>query len=321
VTGIAWVSEGGITPAGATPALPLDAALELARGGGVREALDGLNRAMATMRRFAAREAWQAAVAAAREHPLREFVHRDPFTFRCFARPRGYCADGASLDYVLRRRELAVRASDPVAELHHYMTHGALARALLFRRDLVARLADEAAFRSQEPIRYLAAGCGHLRECDRMRALGEGRIAKLVAFDFDAENLECARRDYSFAPVVAHLGSVRKLIEGHHLFSDMHFVHSGGLVDSLPDAQAAELVRALFATLQPGGTLLVCGFLDALDDAGYVEAYMDWPVAWRTRESIEALASGIAEDSIERVTWFESPEATLGAIAIDRRAG
>jgi hypothetical protein len=99
----------------------------------------------------------------------------------------------------------------------------------------------------------------------------------------------------------------------------MHFVHAGGLIDALPDVQALELVRALFAMLQPGGTLLVCGMLDGLADAGYVETYMDWRVHWRTPDTIQALALGLAEDAIESVTYFESREASLGAIAIVRR--
>jgi hypothetical protein len=319
MSSLAFFPEAGAAAAAGEPALPLDAVLELARSGGVREALGGFNKAMAAMRRGVSEPAWARLVESARLHPLREFVHRDPFTFRCFARPRGYPGDATALDYVLRRRDLAVRAPDPVAELHHWTTHGSLARALLHRRDLVASVADEIALRSPEPVRFFAAGCGHLRECDRLRSLKEGRIGRFHAFDADAQNLDGVRRDYPFAPIGVHQGSVRQLVEGHHLFGEMHFAHSGGLIDALPQPQAVELVRALFAMLQPGGTLLVCGLLEGLDEAGYLEAYMDWRIAYRTRESIEALAEGVAEDAVESVTYLESPEATLGAIAIRRR--
>ena len=140
-----------------------------------------------------------------------------------------------------------------------------------------------------------------------------------MAFDADPENLEVVRRDYPLAPISVHPGSVRQLVEGHHFFGDMHFVHAGGLLDTLPDAQATRLVSALFAMLQPGGTLVVCTLLEGLGDSGYAEAYMDWHLVCRTRPALEALATGIAEEAIGSVTWLDSPEGTLGALAIERR--
>lgn len=301
------------------PTATLDDVLATARAGSVREALDRLNRHLFAARRDASPEAWWRHVGLARAHALREFVHEDPFTFRCFSKPRGYAGDAGALDYVLRRRELAVRSTDPLAELHHYTTHGALARALLWRRDQVASVADEIAGRAAGPIRMFAAACGHLRECDRMHALAGERIGKIVAFDMDAENLEGVRREYPRAPVAAHQGSVRQLVEGRHLFGDMDFVHAGALMESLPQLQAAELARALFAMLRPGGTLLVTNLLEAFPEAGYVEAYMDWRVAYRTRAGIEALAADIDAPAIDTVTYLQDSDATIGAIAITRR--
>jgi hypothetical protein len=71
--------------------------------------------------------------------------------------------------------------------------------------------------------------------------------------------------------------------------------------------------------LQPGGTLLVCGLLERLGDAGYAEAYMNWNLACRTREGLDALAAGLDEEVVGNVTYLEGPEAALGAIAIERR--
>ena len=315
---IATTRESADSHAAADPAAALDAILSLAREGAVHPALDRLNRFLAGARR-AGSESWLRLVGTARAHPLREFVHLDPFTFRCFSKPRGYPGDAGALDYVLRRRELAVRAADPLAEIHHYTTHGALARALLWRRDLVASAADEIAGRASEPIRFFAAACGHLRECDRMRSLKEGRVAKIVAFDMDAENLEGVRRDYANEPIAAHQGSVRQLVEGRHLFADMHLVHGGALLEGLTQAQAAELARALFALLRPGGTLILANLLEGLPDAGYVEAYMDWRITYRTPQSMEALASDIDSGAIDAITYVQDSDATIGAIAVTRR--
>jgi len=304
--------------AGAEPSAALDAAHSLARDGFVHEALDRLNRFLADAR-SAGPESWLRVIGIARAHPLREFVHLDPFTLRCFSRPRGYPGDAGALDYVLRRRELAVRAADPLAEIHHYTTHGPLARALLWRRDLVARAADEIAGRASQPIRFFAAACGHLRECDRMRSLKEGRVAKIVAFDMDAENLEGVRRDYANEPIAAHQGSVRQLVEGRHLFADMDLVHAGALMEGLPQAQGAELARALFALLRPGGTMILGNLLEGLPDAGYAEAYMDWRMTYRTPGAIEALACDIDSSAIDAITYVQDADATIGAVAVTRR--
>jgi SAM-dependent methyltransferase len=190
---------------------------------------------------------------------------------------------------------------------------------LLWRRDLVASAADEIAGRAAQPIRFFAAACGHLRECDRMRSLKDGRVAKIVAFDMDAENLEGVRRDYANEPIAAHQGSVRQLVEGRHLFADMDLVHAGALMEGLPDAPAAELARALFALLRPGGTLILANLLEGLPDAGYVEAYMDWRITYRTPQSIEALASDIDSGAIDDITYVQDTDATIGAIAVTRR--
>jgi extracellular factor (EF) 3-hydroxypalmitic acid methyl ester biosynthesis protein len=311
--------ESGSAGTTGEASLPLDAIHDLARNGGVREALDALNASLAIVRRSASPEAWLRAVARSRAHPLRDFIHRDPFTFRCFAKPRGYPGDATAVDYVLRRRDLAIRAADPVAELHHYTTHGALARALLHRRDLTANVADEIASRASDGIRIFSAGCGHARELDRLRAIDTGRVRKIVAFDADPQNLETLHRDYPRLPIAVHQGSVRQLIEGRHLFGDMDFIHSGSLLDALPQASAGELVRALFAALHPSGTLLITALLEGFPEAGYLEAYMDWRILYRSRAALEGLATTLPDDAVESVTYLQNPEGTLGSLAIQRR--
>jgi extracellular factor (EF) 3-hydroxypalmitic acid methyl ester biosynthesis protein len=299
--------------------LPLDAVLEIARSGAVSEALERLVAALAEARARLSPEAWFRAIAEARAHPLREFLHRDPFTLRCYSKPRGYAADAAALDYVLRGRELAVRGTDPVSAIHYFTTHGQLARALRFRRDWLAREIDAAATRAASPLRIFAAGCGHLRECDRIDAFAAGRIGKLVAFDMDADNLEGLRHDYGHLPIVTHQGSVRQLADGKHLFGDMDVVYCAGLIESLPQSAALGLARALFAMLRPGGSLLITCFTGNLSEAGYLETFMDWRMLYRSQSEICGLLKDIPFDAVADWRYVDSPEATLGMLRITRR--
>jgi hypothetical protein len=305
----------------ATPShgVPFDALLEMARRGAVTEALDQLTAALAQARMRASPEMWTRVVSEARTHALREFVHRDPFTLRCYAKPRGYPGDAIALDYVLCGPELPARSSDPVAALHHYTTHGQTARALQFRRDYLAREIDAAADRSPRPIDVFAAGCGHLRECDRIRAFALGKIRKLVAFDTDAGNLECVPRDYPHLPIALYPGSVRQLADGKHLYSEMDLVYCAGIMETLPQPSARGLARALFAMLKPGGTLVITNFLRSHAEAGYLEAYMDWRMAYRMQSEFHDFVGVLDPDALASSRYCENPEATLGVITVTRR--
>ncbi len=302
-----------------SPAVAFDALLEMARSGAVVEALGHLVGALAEARARYSPEAWFRTIAQARAHPLRELLHRDPFTLRCYAKPRGYAADATALDYVLRARELTARQDEAASIIHHFTTHGQTARALCFRRDCLADEIDAAASHAEKPVRVFAAGCGHLRECDRVRSFGTGRIGKLVGFDMDAENLDGLRRDYPQLPIVAHQGSVRQLIEGKHLFGDMDLVYCSGLMESMSQSGASALARALFAMLRPGGTLLVTCFSTGLAEAGYLEAYMDWRMVYRTQSEALALVKELDADAVSSWTCSVSPESTLAVVRVTRR--
>jgi len=197
------------------------------------------------------------------------------------------------------------------------VSEGLLARAMQFRRDVAARIAGELAERSSLPVRLFFAGCGRLRECEGLRGAGDGRVAKIVAFDLDAGSLDGVRRDYPHLPVVTHHGSIRQLVEGKHLFDDMHFVHAGALMELLPQETARALTRALFAMLRPGGTLLVSNVLAHAESI--YDARIGWRLVQRTRAQIEELAADVAEEAVAKRTYLESPEALLGALVIERR--
>jgi len=297
----------------------LDAIQEQMRQHSPTAAMEQLQAGLAVLRRKSTAEAWSGIVTAAREHPLREILHMDPFMLRSFAKPRGKPGDPVALDHILRARELAVRPKDRMAEIHHCMTQGAFARALRFRRDYVARLLDDAALRTAHPLRVLSAGSAHLRELDRATSIGNGKIARLIAYDDDAEALESIRRDYGQYPVMAQHGSIRSLVDGKHLFGDMDLVYCAHWLETLSQPAAQALTRALFAMLKPGGTLMLACFTPKLPEAAMMEAYMDWRMVLRTEAEIFDLVKPLDTEAVSGWFYSENPESTMGFVSVQRK--
>ncbi|HSN20709.1 MAG TPA: class I SAM-dependent methyltransferase [Usitatibacter sp.] len=303
----------------AIASLELDAVLAGARAGRIEEALSRIVASLAQVRARSSPEAWTRVLAAARAHPLRGFLHLDPFVLRCYAQPRGIAGDARALDFALRGRPLEMPLADAAAALHRCVIRGQTARALRYRRDALARAIEEAIANASRPPAIFAAGCGHLREWDRIVGFGAPSVGRIVAFDGDADNLEQVKRDYASLPISTHLGSVRDLVRGGELFGDMDLVYCSGLLEILPQPSAAALARALFGMLRRGGTLVLTQFLVGLGEAAFVEAFMDWRMVYRTRAELVALAQDLLPDSERAWDYAESPESTLGVLTLRRR--
>ncbi len=66
------------------------------------------------------------------------------------------------------------------------------------------------------------------------------------------------------------------------------------------------LVRAMHRLVRPGGSLLVANFLPGVRDTGYMEAFMDWKLVYRSRRDMVALTDDIPESEIKSVElWSE----------------
>lgn len=312
-----------MAPPDGTPSperVALDTALEQVDRGDAAAALERLRATLAALRSGVSPERWSEIVLAARRHPLCKVLHEDPFTLRCYARPRGYPGDAVALDYVLNARAGGTPEAR-VARVHHYMTQGAFARALRFRRDYFARMIDEAAAARRDPIHVFAAGAGHLRELGAARAERERRIARLVAFDNDPQNLDVVRREHGSA-IEARQGSLRQLVEGRHDFAgSMDLVYCSGVLETLPHVSAQGLVKTLFSMLVPGGRLVLSNFLPGLPDAALLEIYFDWRMTLRNQGEIFALAAPLPKEAIGSWLYSENAEATIGFLTVDRRAG
>lgn len=297
----------------------LDAALAAAETDAIEAGLEQLHRALGEVRLHTTPEEWERAIQSARAHPLRELLHLDPFTLRCYAKPRGYTPDGVALDYVLRARALPDPPAHRIAALHGALTNGATARALRFRRDRIAEEIEHHAGTSAAGLRLFAAGCGHLREWDRVGRAARAGVRELTAFDLDPQNIAAARADYRELPLVGHVSRLREIARGDHTFRDMDLVYCCGLLEALPTPAALGLARSLFGMLAHGGTLVLTHFLPGLPEAAYLEAFMDWRMAYRSQSDFFTLVQRGMQEATAQWSYGENAESTLGVMVVQRR--
>lgn len=216
------------------------------------------------------------------------------------------------MDYIYGLGE-AARAAEQATPLGRaifaYMGTRPSARAVRFRRRLVARLIDDTAARGGRRVSALAAG--HLREVELSEAVREGRIEAFVAMDQDAESLAVVDRDYRNAGIRATQGSVRRVLAGKASTERFDLVYAAGLFDYLAAPVAAALTRRLFDMTRPGGSLLIPNFRTGAADSAYMEAFMDWHLIYRDHDDMRALAAALPAAEVSDVDVFDDPDDTI----------
>jgi SAM-dependent methyltransferase len=117
---------------------------------------------------------------------------------------------------------------------------------------------------------------------------------------------ECSRR-YLGSPINPVRGSVRQLLSGSVISGQFDFVYAAGLFDYLNDSIARALLQKMFALLKPGGTLLFANFARGLVDSGYMEAFMDWWLIYRTEKEMRSLLAQSASGDLNNIRVFRDP--------------
>jgi SAM-dependent methyltransferase len=289
----------------------------LSTNGPVDHVIDRLVDSLESQRVSMPPEVWAQRAREIVSHRVTHLLHQDPFTRRCFYKPRGYAGDARMLDYIygeaddddsttLGRRIMSANVGAPAP------------RAVRYRKDMLAAAIDRAAERVDQP-RVLAVACGHLREARRSQALQNHRVGELIAFDQDARSLAVVDREFGHLGVRTEPGRVRDLIVGRHAadMTGFDLVYAAGLYDYLREEPAHRLTQTLFRTLNPGGTLLIANFLTGIRDRGYMESFMDWHLVYRTLDEVEALTDALPAHQFT-CRRFDDPDRVIGFVEITR---
>jgi hypothetical protein len=313
---ITTASTTTFTPFRSTTAL--DLAHDELRSGRIAPALDELFNDLKT-RRDEEPADWPAYARACMDHPLRTLLHQDPFTFRAFSKPRGYAGDAVMMDYIYGLGEAApsAREATPLGRaIFQYMDGRPSAKAVRYRRRLMAGLIDRVAKRGDASV--LAIAAGHLREIELSAAVQSGSLREFVALDQDENSLAVVEREYAWRGVRSVPGSVRQILARKIALGQYDLVYAAGLFDYLNPSVAAALTSRMFEMVRPGGLMLIPNFLKGARDTGYMESFMDWHLIYRDEADMWALSSGLRQQGMSECQVFDDDVDTITYLLVQK---
>ena len=260
---------------------------------GALEPMTDLFTGLSSLRGTSSAADWANAVTQCRSHAVLPYIHEEPFTRRCFEKPRGYAGDAVMIDYIYDRNCRVPEAGDvtPLGdELFGFISETPACAAVRARRDMMAEVLDDVCIQKQKP-KILSVACGHLREAKLSTGVRGGHAGEIVALDADALSLEKVREQNLQSPLRTITASIKGLFRGELAGEKFDFIYSTGLYDYLDDRMAAKLTARMFQMLRPGGRLVVANFLKDIWCAGYMETFMAWDLIYRDAHQMEDLKS------------------------------
>lgn len=283
-------------------------------------ALDALILNLRELKHAATEERWVSIVDECRRHPIAELLHEDPFTRRAFSKPRGYAGDAELLDYIYAREEMwpTPRTTSIGQRVFDYTTTSPAAAGVRSRRGFIANMIDRLAERIEHP-HVLSIAAGHLREASLTSALKRRKLGRFTALDADELSLQEVRNCYGRFGVDTIATRIKDCLSAKLDLGSYDFVYSMGLFDYLGEAAGRRLVLNLFQMLRPGGQLLVTNFLPYVRDVGYMEAFMDWRLIYRSRQEMISLTMEIPQSDIGNIVIFAEENQNIIFLKITRK--
>jgi hypothetical protein len=276
------------------------------------------------MRQYISESTWkQFATGECRQHPLMKLLQQDPLTWRAFTKPRGYAGDAVMMDMVYAAEDgYDIPALEGISELgrkiYQHNLQEPVPIAVRARRRIICEKVDNLAIRTPR-AQILSLACGHLREAYDCPALLEGRLGRYVAIDQDKESLAVVEREVGPLGVETLAASVRDVLKGRITLTGFDLVYATGLYDYLTEPVAKRLCEILFGMLNPGGRLLIANFLPNLSSVGYMEAFMDWWLIYRTEAELLRLAETLPGEQVETIDLFVEENKNIAFLEVTRK--
>jgi hypothetical protein len=295
--------------------------LRQASGSAVFAILSDVDARLDDLRNRLGAKAWKTAVARIREHPFMCLIEQDPLTARSLLRPRGHTPDAITLDLLYRESSAWPLPPDTTRlgmQIYGYASLCATAGALRTRRDLIAQAIDRVAEQVDAPA-ILALECGHLREARMSRAFREGRLARLVALDREAEAIATVTAEVADPALTARqVPSYAILHDGVGQLGRFDFIYTASLAERLSEAETRRTLAAAFAMLNPGGKLFIGNLAPQAQAAAWFETFMDWWPQYRDQAHLESLISGLPREAIAGWHVFADPTKNVNLLEITR---
>lgn len=271
----------------------LDDARDRLVSGAIAAGMQRLAKALLHCRAISDVKDWKATVTGVcRNHEILHTLLLDPFTARSFYKPRGYPGDAVLLDliYGFGERDALLSGVPEVGRLiYEYSSNRVAPNAVRWRCHHIAQRIDELSQR-RGPLRVLSIASGHARELRHSLAAHEGGVSEFVALDADRQTLEVASRESNGVPIITVEANVKMLLCACQNLGAFDLVYSLGLFDYLSEKTASRLLATIAKLLRRGGHAMVANFSPRLPDAGYMEAFMDWWLCYRSENDLQRLS-------------------------------
>lgn len=275
-----------------------------------------LNRTRASMEATT----WRAFVKMARDHPVAALLYQDPLTRRAAQQPRGYQGDAELIDLIYTKNPASIGVTEPTelggTIFEHLIECGAPAAVRHRRQFLAGRIGETASLKG--PLEVLSVACGHMREIGDVLHSEPRHLGRVVGLDQDAQSLAIVAAELGTFGIKTVEGSAAHVLVGPLTDERFDFIYSAGLFDYLDDRVCKKLTAGMFNMLKPGGRLVIANYLVGTPDVGYMEAYMDWWLTYRTQEQIEAFVSTVPEGLIAGRSFSTDPFGQVGYLEVDR---
>ena len=138
-------------------------------------------------------------------------------------------------------------------------------------------------------------------------ALLEGKVSEYVGFDQDKNSLAHVQERLGDNNVRTVRGSIADLLLARRNdFGNFDLVYAAGLYDFLSQKLATRLTTWMFNATRPGGITLLTNYLPDPIGAGFMEAFMEWNLVFRTPEELVGTTARIPSEQIaERTVYLE----------------
>ena len=288
--------------------------LELARQGFLRNepaasVLEPLGERLHQMRRTASPTVWAQLIPLAQRHAVMGFLIQDPLTRWSFEKPRGYSGDAGLLDIYYKHpsaNEAVVSSTALGQEIYAHTSEVPSAFAGRERRDILSASVATVIERKSD-AEILAIACGHMRESEQCEAVHHTNLKRWVGLDQDPESVKVVTESTPDPRVSAFKGDVRGLIRRSYDIGQFDFVYASGLYDYLPNNIGIRLLQRALEFLKPGGEFLFANFSDEIEEDGYMETFMDWPLLLRSDADIWAIINAAVDhDRFESEVFYGS---------------
>ena len=262
------------------------------------------------------KEEWDAVKATCRAHPLFDIIQEDPLSRRIYEKPRGYAGDARMMDLIYKS-EQPRGLNDVGQRVYDFVTDRQCAHGARARKMKLAALLNKTMDEYDAP-EILSVACGHMREAQLLSTNRLNRARRIVAFDQDETSLAEVSRSLGDCEALSLVsGSVRRLIAGRHNLGTFDLIYSLGLYDYLEQPIAQRLTQVLFDALNPGGRLVIANYLPN-ESSGFMEAFLEWELIYRSKQEIMDMAGGINDGAISSKSYSEEHTGTIGFLELTK---